>query len=219
MGSAIRRLLAAVLLLLLIPASAPALTGQSISTFETYYKDDIAYINENTGRHLLPKDLAELDIEGSGRTQYYYYDDALRVTIVADEQGIIESCEIRLLIPEGTSYGNSLHRDFITAGYHSYALIMAMHVSVEPASRYLLVQEISTALEDNFGSYERQLGSYSISCTRVIGEGAVFTFTNNGLAAQTTAEPDGEPLDETTTDTQQEVPAEIQEEDQGANLG
>ena len=215
MKSRILCTVAVLLLLILLPTGALALTGQSISVFETYYKDDIVYINENTGRHLLPKDLAQLDLKDHRRTQYYYYDDALHVTLATDENGIIESCEIRLMIPEGTVYGNSLYRDFETAGYHSYALIMAMHVSSEPSSRYLLVQEISAALEDNFGFYERQLGSYTINCTRVVGEGAVFTFSNNGVKSPSSGESTNE-----TPDTQVEPPAVIDiEDDEGANLG
>jgi hypothetical protein len=203
-----RRALAALWLLLWLPAGAFALTGQSVATFQTYYMENVTFINENTGRHMLPIELNALDLRDNGRMQYSSYSDALHVTIKADAAGIIESCEIRLLIPEGTTYGNSLHRDFITAGYHSYALIMAMHVSAEPANRYLLVQEISKALEDNFGLYTRQLGAYTITCTRVIGEGAVFTFSNNGLAPAVTDEPaDG-----------QEPPADI-DEDEAASYG
>ena len=197
------RLAAALLLIVWFPAGAFALTGQSYSTFETYYKEDISYINENTGRHLLPRDLSELDLEDNGRVQYSYYDDALHVTIAVDAAGIIESCEIRLLISESMVYGNSLYLDFITAGYHSYAFIMAMHVSAESSSRYLLVEEISEMLEENAGFYERQLGSYTVTCTRVIGEGAVFTFTNNGLEPATTDEPaedGGEGGEETPTE-------------------
>ncbi len=220
MSAAIRRILAAVLLLILIPVSAPALTGQNISIFETYYKEDVTYINNTIGRHLLPKDLIELDLDDTGHMQYFYYDNELQVTVVADEEGIIESCEIRLLYPEGAVQGNSLYMDFVTASYHSLAYIMAMHISAEVSSRFLLADEIAKELEKNLGAYKRQLGAYSISCVKVVGEGAVFTFTNNGLAAQTTAEPTGETLDETTTpEGQQEAPPEINEEDQGANLG
>ena len=118
------------------------------------------------------------------------------------------------MIPEGTEYGNSLYRDFVTAGYHSYAFIMAMHVAAEPASRYLLVQEISKALEDNLGFYERQLGSYAISCTRVIGEGAVFTFLNNGLAPAVTETPAG-----TEAPAGGEETPAVTDGDEGANVG
>ncbi len=206
-----RRFLPILLLVVWLPAGALALTGQTYSTFETYYKEDVSFINANTGRHMLPRDLSRMDLSDSGRVQYTYYDEALNVTIAVDAAGIIETCEIRLLIPEGMVYGNSLYLDFVNAGYHSYAFIMAMHMSSEVSGRYLLVQEISRALEDNSGFYERQLGSYTVTCTRVIGEGAVFTFTNNGLAPAATDAPSGEP-------TPEEAPAEITE-DEAANYG
>jgi hypothetical protein len=211
MKSFYRRFLAALLVIFWLPAGALALTGQNMPTFETYYKDNISYINSNTGRHMLPLTLETLDLSDNGRMQYSTYSDALHVTITADAAGIVETCDIRLLVLEGMVLGNSLYQDFTTAGYHSYAFIMAMHVSAEPSSRYLLVQEISTALKDNFGFYERQLGAYTITCTRVIGEGAVFTFTNNGLAPAQT----GEPADEAD---EQDVPTVI-DEDEGANIG
>lgn len=212
----LRRCILSILLLLVwLPVSALALTGQNYATFEAYYKDDISFINENTGRHLLPKDLSMLALGDNGRVQYTYYDDALNVTVAVDAEGIIETCEIRLLMAEGMTYGNSLYLDFITAGYHSYAFIMAMHMSSEVSGRYLLVQEISTALEDNSGFYQRQLGSYTVSCTRVIGEGAVFTFTNNGLAPAATDEPAQEPSGEPA---REEAPVEV-DEDEAANYG
>jgi hypothetical protein len=183
-----KRIAAWSLLLWWLPAGALALTGQSVSTFETYYKDDITYLNDASGRHMLPKDLTALDLGDNGRTQYSYSDNVLQVTVAADAAGIIESCEIRLLYPEGAAEGNSLYLDFVTANYHSLAFLMAMHVSSEVSSRFLLVQEIATAMEQNSGTYDRQLGSYSVSCIKVTGEGAVFTFTNNGLQTAQPAE-------------------------------
>jgi len=197
------RLIAWALLLCWLPAGALALTGQSVSTLQTYYKEDITYLNDLTGRHLLPKDLTELNLNDNGRTQYSYYDSVLQVTIAADATGIIESCEIRLLYPEGAAEGNSLYLDYATASYHSLAFIMAMHVSSEVSSRFLLVQEIASAMEENNGTYDRQLGSYSVSCIKVVGEGAVFTFTNNGLKTTQTEET-AEPAD----GGEQDVPVE-----------
>lgn len=191
-----KRIAAWLLLLCWLPAGALALTGQSISTFQTYYKEGITYLNEISNRHMLPKDLAALDL-GGGRTQYSYYDNVLQVTVAADETGIIESCEIRLLYPEGAAEGNSLYLDFNAGTFHSMAFLMAMHVSSEVSSRFLLAQEIATAMEQNGGTYDRQLGSYGVSCIKVVGEGAVFTFTNNGLQpaqpAETALPADGEP--------------------------
>ncbi|MFH1513125.1 MAG: hypothetical protein ABIG45_07195 [Bacillota bacterium] len=205
------RCLAALLLLIWLPAGALALTGQTIPTFLEYYKEDISFLNETEERHMLPRDLNVLALGESGRKQYSYYDDTLHVTIAADPAGIIETCEIRLLFPKGAAEGNSLYMDFVASSYHSIAFIMAMHVSTEASSRFLLAEEIKNALEENHGAYDRQLGSYAISCVKVIGEGAVFTFTNNGLAPAETGEP-------AETDGGEEIPPEV-EEDEAANYG
>lgn len=207
-----KRLLPLLILCTLLPAYALALTGQSISTFETYYQEDITYLNDITGRHLLAKDLLTLNLNDNGRTQYYYYDDTLQVTLAADASGIIESCEIRLLWPENAEEGNSLYLGYVTSSYHSIAFIMAMHVSSDVDSRYLLAEEIRSKLADNYGAYERQLGSYSISCVSVVGEGAVFTFTNNGLSTVV------DTTDETTTTDEQTVP-DVVDDDEEANYG
>ena len=45
----LRTLFLVALLLAWLPTAALALTGQTISTFETYYQDDLAFINENDG--------------------------------------------------------------------------------------------------------------------------------------------------------------------------
>jgi len=200
--------LAALLLFLWLPAAALAMTGQSIANYQTYYQEDITYINGSAGRHMLPKDLDILDLDESGRRQYSYSDDTLHVTITADPMGIIETCEIRLLYPEGAAEGNSLYMDYVASNYQSIAFLMAMHVSAEASSRFLLADEIRAALQDNHGVYNRQLGSYAISCVSVIGEGAVFTFTNNGLTPAETETPAGG----------EETPA-VTEEDEGANVG
>jgi hypothetical protein len=203
----IRRIFAVLVLLLWLPAGALALTGQNMTTFLKYYQEDVSFINANTGRHMLPVALDALDLNDNGRTQYVSRSDALQVTVTADAAGIIESCEIRLLFLVGAAQGNSLYQDFTTAVLHSLAFLMAMHVSAAPESRYLLGEEIRDGLAANFGAYNRQLGSYAIACVSVVGEGAVFTFTNNGLAPAETG-----PADE------QQIPDTV-EDDAGANLG
>ncbi|MBN1777348.1 MAG: hypothetical protein JW811_04425 [Clostridiales bacterium] len=198
-----RRGAALLLLLLWLPAGALALTGQSMSTFLAYYKENISYINKQQNRHLLPIEPEILDL-GNSRKQYSSYSDTLHVTIKADAAGIIESCEIRLLYPEGAQAGNSLYLDYDKASFHCVAFIMAMHVSTDPESRAYLAGEIKNNLIKNYGVYERQLGSYTINCISVNGEGAVFTFTNDGLSTANPA--DGQP-------------AEPIEEDEEANYG
>ncbi len=207
MRRALRRAIAFIVLLLWLPVGALALTGQNISTFLTYYKENVVFINGMTDRHMLPVELDVTDLKDGGRTQYSASSDALNVTVSADSDGIIESCEIRLLYPEGAQQGNSLYLDYVTANYHSLAFIMAMHISPEPESRYYLVEEIRNEMISNYGAYERQLGAYTISCVSVAGEGAVFTFTNNSLIPAEEEPADGGPTPEPI------------EEDEAANYG
>ena len=207
MRRTIGRWFAFILLLLWLPAGALALTGQNISTFLTYYKEDVSNINESDKRHMLPIEMDITDLKDGGRKQYSVSSDALNVTVKVDSTGIIESCEIRILYPEGAEPGNSLHLDYVTAQYHGVAFIMAMHVSPDPEKRRFLAGEILNGLQANFGAYERQLGAYTISCVSVAGEGAVFTFTNNSLAPAVEEPADGEPTPEPI------------EEDEAANYG
>lgn len=202
-----RRALALILLLLWLPSGALALTGQTISTFLAYYKENVSNLNESYTRHMLPIELNVADLNDGGRTQYSAASDALNVTVQADGAGIIESCEIRLLYPEGAQEGNSLYLQYVTAQYHSVAFIMAMHVSPDPEQRKLLPAEILSGLQANFGAYERHLGAYTISCVSVVGEGAVFTFTNNSLNPAVEEPADGEPM------------PELIEDDEAANYG
>ena len=72
--------------------------------------------------------------------------DVLRVTIRLDQSNkVIETCEIVLTAPPGMSYGTSEYNDFTTSGYHSYALLMAMHTAADPA--VLLLDEITANLD------------------------------------------------------------------------
>ena len=168
----------------------------------TYYKENVSFINENTGRHMLPIELEVTDLGDAGRKQYSVYSDALNVTVAADSAGIIETCEIRLLYPEGAQQGNSLYLDYTAANYHSIAFIMAMHVSPAPESRFYLAEELRHELQVNFGAYQRQLGAYTISCISVAGEGVVFTFSNNGLVPSVDDPWDGGPTPEPLDDSQ-----------------
>lgn len=182
-----KRILAAALaLFVLLPASAFALTGQSYTAFETLYKANVTFINENTSRHLLPMVLSQrTSDQQDGRVVYELFGDVLTVTVTVDASDIIEDCEIHLIKPTGMEYGNSVYNDFAISGYHSYAFLMAMSASAEPAERYALVADIEQGLKDNDGTYVRQLGAYTVTCTLNLDQGGVFRFQNNGIVVET----------------------------------
>lgn len=114
----------------------------------------------------------------------------LSVSIRLDQTNeIIERCQIVLTAPAGMSYGTAEYNDFATSGYHSYALLMAMHTAADPAVRYGLVTAVNEGLAAGEGSYSTQVGVYSLQCTQ---EGNVATITfENTLAA--TPEPQATP--------------------------
>ncbi len=200
MPRTVRRIVALLLLVCLLPAGALALSGQTMATFTSYYRDNVAFINSVTERHMLPIELEESSYGTDGHMQYAIQSDALHVTVITDGSGIIESCEIRLLFPQGAVEGNSLYLDYVSAQYHSIAFIMSMHVSPDPESRLLLAEEIKNGMLDNFGAYERQLGAYTIQCIGVPGEGAVYTFTNTSLVPAQDEPSDGDPTPEPLDD-------------------
>ena len=83
--------------------------GRGYEDFELCYADNLDFINQNTGRHLLPLVLAkgEANADG-GHRMYELLGDVLRVTIRLDQSNqIIERCEIVLTAPAGMSYGTS----------------------------------------------------------------------------------------------------------------
>ncbi|MCE5343838.1 MAG: hypothetical protein LLF96_09720 [Eubacteriales bacterium] len=180
-----RILIPLLVLLLLMPACAFALTGQSYAVFDSYYQEDVAFINKNDNRYLLPMVLSRSSGNGDdGRSYYELIGDVLTVTVTVDITGVIEACEIRLTAPANMTYGDSVYNDFAISGYHSYAYLMAMDAGTDPAVRYALVTDVVEGLKNNDGVYTRQLGVYTLACTRS-GDAAVLSFTNNSVPGVT----------------------------------
>ena len=181
-----KRLLALLFVLTLaLPAAALALTGQSYDVFSEYYKADVTFINDNDNRHLLPMVLSQrASTENDGRMYYDLIGDVLNVIVTTDSAGVIEECEIRLTAPAGMSYGSSVYNDFAISGYHSYAFLMAMDTNADPAKRYALVDDVVQGMKAQNGAYTRQLGAYTLTCSRV-DVTAVLNFVNNGVPLAT----------------------------------
>lgn len=197
----VQRWLSLVLLGLLSVSSAHAeispISGQSYELFSKYYKENVSFINNNDNRHLLPLVLAKRgDILGDGRLAYELIGDTLAVTILTDPTGlIIEQCTITLTAPSSMEYGSALYNDFAISGYHSYALLMAMHADSDPVRRYELVTAVVSGMSENNGTYTRQIGVYTIECTRDQNV-ATLSFQNNRALA--TPGPDTAPETETS---------------------
>lgn len=192
----IKRLLPFILaLMLLMPcASAQSVSGLTYDDFTRLYADNLDFINDNAGRHLLPLIPANRDAEWhDGREYYEIYGDVLTLSIRTDPSGeIIETCVITLTAPANMSYGSSVHRDFTTSGYQSYGMLMAMAAGETAYDRYQLVTDVEEGLKNGGGVYHRQIGVYQLEA--VSQNGAVtMTFTNATAAPTPSPEPTPSP--------------------------
>ena len=176
-----RKLLVLVLLLCaLVGAAAADDFGQSYIDFQTLYTENIHFINENTGRFLLPLDFSgEFDSEGD--RIYVINSGALSVEVKLDDLAEqIAYCYISLTAPAGMSYGDNKYNDFTVSGYHSYALLMAMSKADNALERYKLVEEVNAGIAENAGLYETQVGDYRLKCLSANGT-ATMRFENELL--------------------------------------
>ena len=182
-------------------SGALALTGQSYDAFSQSYKDNVSFINNNDNRHLLPMVLSQRKSSSDdGRVYYDLIGDVLNVIVTTDSVGVIEDCEIRLTAPANMEYGSIVYNDFAISGYHSFAFLMAMDSATDPAKRYELVTDVVQGMKDNQGAYTRQIGAYTLTCTRD-STMAVLSFINNGVPVETpTPAPTASPDPNTTPD-------------------
>lgn len=146
--------------------------GQTYKAFEASYAENVVFINENTGRMLLPHTL-ERDYDSRGKRMYRIARGALAMEMHMDESGErIARCLITLTAPEHMSYGDLTHTDFATSGYHSYALLMAMDQAATPYERYSTVERVNWGIKQHGGTFETEVGDYTLSCK---SEGGVAT--------------------------------------------
>ena len=146
-------LLAAVLLL----ASACAEgIGQTYKAFEASYAENVVFINANTGRMLLPHTL-QRDYDDHGKRMYRINRGGLAVEMHMDESGErIARLIVSLTAPDNMQYGDTIYSDFATAGYHSYAILMAMDSAQQPADRYSVVERVNQGIKQNGGVFENK---------------------------------------------------------------
>lgn len=203
-------------LVLAFGACAEALNGQRYDTFLDYYGDDLTFINENDNRHLLPLVIAKrTSDEKDGRLFYEIFGDVLSLTIRTDPTGeVIEMCQIILTAPQGMEHGTALYNDFAISGYHSYALLMAMHTDPEAVNRYELVNKVVGGMAEGNGQFSTQVGLYRLVCTRVDNT-ATLNFENARLEATPEPVPDGSP----DPDAAENPKPEENTGDEGAGLG
>lgn len=211
-------ILTALLIAFFSVAYADALTGQQISTFETYYAQNITFINENDNHLLLPQIISKR--KSDKRDGKYFYEitgDVLSLTIRTDTSGqTIEYCEITLTAPEGMEPGSAVYNDFTNAGYHSYAMLMAMHTSPDVLTRYGLVDAVVKGMAAGEGFFESQMGVYNLRCVRQEGV-ATLLFENKGLAP--TVDPNAPPKSEVSESTGDGEAAGESTDDTGSSSG
>ena len=191
-----RKLLCMLMLLCLLATAAADDFGRTYKHFESAYAENIVFINENTGRHLLPHTPTR-DYDANGNRMYRIESGALSVEIHLDDLAEqIASCRITLTAPENLKYGTTQHHDFNTAGYHSYALIMAMDDSAAPYERYALVTQISEGLAASGAEpFITQVGDYRLTCTSA-GGSATMLFENELLMETEPLTPDEDDVSE-----------------------
>lgn len=187
-----RKLLALLLLLCAFAGAAAADDfGQSYVEFQSLYAENISFINNNTGRFLLPLDFSG-EFDDEGERIYIISSGALNAEIKLDDLAEqIAYCQISLTAPAGMSYGDAQHSDFVISGYHSYALLMAMSKADTALERYRLVEEVNAGIAENGGLYETQVGDYRLKCLSANGT-ATMRFENEllmGTGLETEVEP------------------------------
>lgn len=168
---------------LLISCACAEGIGCTYKAFEASYAENVVFINENTGRMLLPHSL-ERDYDDLGKRMYRINRGALAVEMHMDESGErIAQLIVTLTAPAQMSYGDLTYTDFATAGYHSYAILMAMDPAENPVDRYSVVERVNWGIKHTGGMFETSVGDYSLLCRSENGV-ATLTFDCGILSPQ-----------------------------------
>ena len=167
--------LLALLLAVLAPAAALAEEAVDYDGFSAVYAENLAFLNENTGRYLLPL-IPESARDSANRLVYAIEYDMLTLNVrLGADDATVEEAVVTLTAPEGMAYGDDAHTSFTAYGYQCYALLMAMSAESEASDRYALVTRLDGGLSAG-NSYFTQEGAYAVTCER-IGHSVVFSFS------------------------------------------
>ena len=182
-------------------------------TFIGRYAGNLEFINDNAERHLISLYFASGDTEKSYRV-YTLSGDVLTATLRTSGSGrTVAMLSVTLTAPSGMSNGDALYKDFVTSGYHCYALLMAMSPAEECADRFTLIEEINAGLNGET-EYHTFVGAYTLACRRSGENSVTFTFSSSLWEDPLNVEEDGEEalreLETTLTEEEQE---DNQEED------
>lgn len=172
-----KKALCAFLVCLLLPALSLAEPGRAYETFEAAYAENIAFLNANTDRHMLPY-TPERDYNSDGSVVQRIRVGALDVAIRTESESIA-SLSITLTAPEDMTYGDRAYNDFSVSGFQCYAVMMAMSEAAAPYERYALVEAVNQALAAS-ESYETNVGDYRLTATRE-GSAVTLLFENELL--------------------------------------
>lgn len=184
-------ILLALLLLSVLGTAGADGVGVSLTTFEDLYAQGVQFINDNTGRHLLPHDLTR-DYDPNGNRMYRLDKGALHMELyLQDMTEQISRLIITLTAPAYMSYGDAEYNDFAVAGYHSYALLMAMSPEETNAERYSLVDMINWGIKQYGGAFDIEVGDYRLKCVNA-NNTATMTFENALLVPKETPLPETE---------------------------
>ena len=166
---------------LLLSAACAEGIGQTYKGFEASYAENIVFLNANTGRMLLPHSL-QRDYDALGKRMYRVNRGALALEMHMDESGErIARLIVTLTAPGSMVFGDTVYNDFATAGYHSYAILMAMDPTESALERYSAVERVNWGVKQNGGVFSTEVGDYQLECRSENGV-AVLTFVNSILS-------------------------------------
>lgn len=143
------------------------------------YAGNLEFINEQEGRHLISLIFSSGENEGDLRV-YNLAGDVVSArlrTRGTNRQMVM--LQVTLTAPQGMQAGTTEYADFVTSGYHCYALLMAMRSDDTPAERWPLIEELNNGLAGN-NEYRTMVGPYNLTARRS-DEGNTVTFVFSSL--------------------------------------